>query len=165
MESVGQTINPSGPSPIMDRLAKHRGDQRVTDVALTKLQQSKTSKQGSKNYAQRAAIEKLTDEELADQQYEQTTRITYMEVDPCTPTSARSVHLERSIDDFQRGYKRLMTGIIAANNVRGELRLQDRYEKPKYMRQRLRSARHRRRFAREVALKVAAVMRAKNQGM
>lgn len=58
-----------------------------------------------------------------------------------------------------------MNGVIGANNIRNELRLQERYEKPKYKRQRLRSARHRRRFANEVGLRVAAVLRAKSQGM
>jgi small subunit ribosomal protein MRP21 len=58
-----------------------------------------------------------------------------------------------------------MSGVIAMNNIRQELRLEERYEKPKYKRQRLASARHRRRFAREVGLKVAAIMKAKRQGM
>lgn len=82
---------------------------------------------------------------------------------PATPTSARS--LKVGAEEFQRQYKRLMSGVIAMNNVRQELRLGERYEKPKYKRQRLASARHRRRFAREVGLKVAAIMKAKRQGM
>ena len=82
---------------------------------------------------------------------------------PATPTSARSLPVR--MEEFQRQYKRLMSGVIAMNNVRQELRLEERYEKPKYKRQRLASARHRRRFAREVGLKVAAIMKAKRQGM
>lgn len=68
-------------------------------------------------------------------------------------------------DSFARVYRRLQSGVIAANNVRGELRLLERYEKPHYKAQRLRSALHRRRFALEIGQKVAAVMRAKRQGM
>lgn len=68
-------------------------------------------------------------------------------------------------DTFARVYRRLQSGVIAANNVRGELRLLERYEKPHYKAQRLRSALHRRRFALEIGQKVAAVMRAKRQGM
>lgn len=82
---------------------------------------------------------------------------------PATATSARSLQVRP--EEFQRQYKRLMSGVIAMNNIRQELRLQERYEKPKYKRQRLASARHRRRFAREVGLKVAAIMKAKRQGM
>ncbi|KAL7006715.1 hypothetical protein EMMF5_003601 [Cystobasidiomycetes sp. EMM_F5] len=81
-----------------------------------------------------------------------------------TPTSSRSVSVS-SVDAFAKQYRRLSGGIVNANNLRNEQRLQARYEKPKYMRQRLRSARHRRRFAEFIARKVSAVMRAKHQGM
>lgn len=84
--------------------------------------------------------------------------------EPCTPTSSRSIPFNMS-RDFERAYRRLQGGVIAVNNIKPELKLLERYEKPHYMRQRLASARHRRRFAREVGLKVAAVMKAKSQGM
>jgi hypothetical protein len=58
-----------------------------------------------------------------------------------------------------------MSGVVMMNNYRSELRLLERYEKPKYKRQRLASARHRRRFAYEIGLRVRAVMQAKRQGM
>lgn len=83
---------------------------------------------------------------------------------PSTPTSSRTLLVSKG-PNFLRQYRRLMSGIIGLNNVRDELRRQERYEKPKYVRQRLRSARHRRRFALEIATRVSAVMKAKSQGM
>ncbi|KAK9900900.1 hypothetical protein P389DRAFT_208320 [Cystobasidium minutum MCA 4210] len=83
---------------------------------------------------------------------------------PVEPSHSRTLTISGG-DDFARQYRRLMNGVIGLNNIRDELRRQERYEKPKYKRQRLRSARHRRRFANEVGLRVAAVLRAKSQGM
>ncbi|CAD6587881.1 MAG: hypothetical protein CYPHOPRED_004162 [Cyphobasidiales sp. Tagirdzhanova-0007] len=103
--------------------------------------------------------------EKLNQDYEQNSNKGFTEyLRPCTTTSSRSLSVYM-MDDFSKQYKRLMSGVIAVNNVRQELRLQERYEKPKYKRQRLQSARHRRRFAREVGRRVAVVMRAKSQGM
>lgn len=83
---------------------------------------------------------------------------------PVKPAESRTLEV-RSGEDFARQYRRLMSGVINFNNVKHELRWQERYEKPKYKRQRLRSARHRRRFANEVGIRVAAVLRARSQGM
>lgn len=97
--------------------------------------------------------------------FENASALTYTgTMEPCTPTSSRSISFARSLD-FERSYRRIMSGVITANNIRRELRLEERYEKPHLKKQRLASARHRRRFARAVGLKVAAVMKAKSQGM
>ena len=53
-------------------------------------------------------------------------------------------------------YRNLM-GTLRRNNVRRELRLEERYEKPNQKRRRLRSERHRRRFADMIRKKVQLV--------
>ncbi|KAF8323187.1 hypothetical protein DL93DRAFT_2070738 [Clavulina sp. PMI_390] len=50
------------------------------------------------------------------------------------------------------------------NNVRGELRLVERYEKPTDKRRRLKSERHRRRFADMIGQKVRIVRDIKARG-
>ncbi|KAJ1805508.1 hypothetical protein LPJ56_006537 [Coemansia sp. RSA 2599] len=63
-----------------------------------------------------------------------------------------------------KAYGRL-NRILAENNVRRELGLRKRYEKPKYKRQRLRRESHARRFKDEVRKKVHLIMQMKNWGM
>ncbi|KAJ1876242.1 hypothetical protein H4R99_006414 [Coemansia sp. RSA 1722] len=63
-----------------------------------------------------------------------------------------------------KAYGRL-NRILAENNVRRELSLRKRYEKPKYKRQRLRRESHARRFKDEVRKKVHLIMQMKNWGM
>ncbi|KAJ1864999.1 hypothetical protein LPJ73_000130 [Coemansia sp. RSA 2703] len=63
-----------------------------------------------------------------------------------------------------RAYARL-NRILAENNVRRELSLRKRYEKPKYKRQRLRRESHARRFKEEVRNKVKLIMKMKNWGL
>ncbi|PWN53162.1 hypothetical protein IE53DRAFT_384389 [Violaceomyces palustris] len=60
-------------------------------------------------------------------------------------------------------YKRLMA-TLRRNNVRNELRLVERYEKPNEERRRKKSERHRRRFADMVRKKVQLVMAIKARG-
>ncbi|KAJ2825914.1 hypothetical protein FBU31_003580 [Coemansia sp. 'formosensis'] len=55
--------------------------------------------------------------------------------------------------------------ILTENNVRRELYLRKRYEKPKYKRQRLRRESHARLFKEEVRRKVHLVMNMRNWGM
>ncbi|KAJ1820929.1 hypothetical protein IWW57_001647 [Coemansia sp. S610] len=55
--------------------------------------------------------------------------------------------------------------ILMENNVRRELFLRKRYEKPKYKRQRLRRESHARLFKEEVRRKVHLVMNMRNWGM
>ncbi|KAJ2247320.1 hypothetical protein GGI13_005093 [Coemansia sp. RSA 455] len=55
--------------------------------------------------------------------------------------------------------------ILTENNVRRELFLRKRYEKPKYKRQRLRRESHARLFKEEVRRKVHLVMNMRNWGM
>ncbi|KAJ2549440.1 hypothetical protein EV175_004449 [Coemansia sp. RSA 1933] len=63
-----------------------------------------------------------------------------------------------------KAYARL-NRIITENNVRRELMLRKRYEKPKYKRQRLRFESHARRFKEEVQRNVHLVKKMKNWGM
>ncbi|KAJ2760725.1 hypothetical protein H4S06_001582 [Coemansia sp. BCRC 34490] len=63
-----------------------------------------------------------------------------------------------------KSYARL-NRIMMENNVRKELNLRKRYEKPKYKRQRLRFESHARRFKEEVGKKVKLVMRMKDWGI
>lgn len=63
-----------------------------------------------------------------------------------------------------RAYGKL-NRILAENNIRRELFLRKRYEKPKYKRQRLRRESHARRFKEEVRSKVHLIMKMKNWGM
>ncbi|KAJ1666810.1 hypothetical protein IW140_002535 [Coemansia sp. RSA 1813] len=63
-----------------------------------------------------------------------------------------------------KAYARL-NRIMTENNVRRELFLRKRYEKPKYKRQRLRFESHARRFKDEVRNKVHLVMKMKSWGI
>ncbi|KAJ2384912.1 hypothetical protein GGI23_006828 [Coemansia sp. RSA 2559] len=63
-----------------------------------------------------------------------------------------------------KAYARL-NRIMTTNNVRRELYLRQRYEKPKYKRQRLRFESHARRFKDEVRNKVHLVMKMKSWGI
>ncbi|KAI9500264.1 hypothetical protein GGI25_001142 [Coemansia spiralis] len=63
-----------------------------------------------------------------------------------------------------KAYARL-NRIITDNNVRRELNLRRRYEKPKYKRQRLRYESHARRFKKEVQKKVQLIMKMKDWGI
>lgn len=58
--------------------------------------------------------------------------------------------------DVGIAYSKLMS-MLAKNNVRKELRLEEHYEKPNQKRRRLKSERHRRRFAAAVREKVQLV--------
>ncbi|KAI8320285.1 hypothetical protein GQ54DRAFT_243790, partial [Martensiomyces pterosporus] len=62
-----------------------------------------------------------------------------------------------------KAYARL-NRILSDNNIRRELSLRRRYEKPKYKRQRLRQESHARRFKEEVKQKVNLIMKMKNWG-
>ncbi|KAJ1965968.1 Dpp4p [Dipsacomyces acuminosporus] len=63
-----------------------------------------------------------------------------------------------------KAYARL-NRILSDNNIRRELSLRRRYEKPKYKRQRLRQESHARRFKEEVKQKVHLIMKMKNWGI
>lgn len=65
--------------------------------------------------------------------------------------------------DPARAYAQLAV-LLRRNNVRQELRLQQRYEKPNEERRRKKSERHRRRFADMVRRKVQLVMAIKARG-
>lgn len=77
---------------------------------------------------------------------------------PATPTTGRSVSASNSYGSSSAAmlYRNLM-GTLRRNNVRRELRLEERYEKPNQKRRRLRSERHRRRFADMIRKKVQLV--------
>lgn len=77
---------------------------------------------------------------------------------PATPTTGRSVSASNSFgnNSVSMLYRNLM-GTLRRNNVRRELKLQERYEKPNQKRRRIRSERHRRRFADMVRRKVQLV--------
>ena len=74
---------------------------------------------------------------------------------PALPHSGRSVNISEA-SDVARAYAQL-SAILSRNNVRNELRLQERYEKPNEERRRKKSERHRRRFADMVRKKVQLV--------
>jgi ribosomal protein S21 len=77
---------------------------------------------------------------------------------PARPRKPRDgrVFEVRSNVDVGSAYSRLMS-LLAKNNVRRELRLEENYEKPNQKRRRLKSERHRRRFAAAVREKVQLV--------
>jgi len=61
-------------------------------------------------------------------------------------------------NDVEKAYRQ-MSNILKRNNMRYELKLGERYEKPNQMRRRKRSERHRRRFRDMVRSKVQLVSR------
>lgn len=81
---------------------------------------------------------------------------------PATPFSGRSIRVTPQADPA-RAYGQLSV-LLRRNNVRQELRLQQRYEKPNEERRRKKSERHRRRFADMVRKKVQLVMAIKARG-
>lgn len=81
---------------------------------------------------------------------------------PATPFSGRSIRITPQAD-ASRAYGQLST-LLNRNNVKQELRLQQRYEKPNEERRRKKSERHRRRFADMVRRKVQLVMAIKARG-
>ncbi|KAK0541545.1 hypothetical protein OC835_000013 [Tilletia horrida] len=78
-------------------------------------------------------------------------RRVYGQPTPGTPTSGRSVQVQNG--DVGRAYRSLMA-VLRRDDIRGELRRGERYEKPNQERRRKRSERHRRRFADLVRKKV-----------
>ncbi|WFD44213.1 hypothetical protein MPSI1_002879 [Malassezia psittaci] len=84
---------------------------------------------------------------------------------PATPTSGRTVSATNSYGNASVAmlYRNLMS-TLRRNNVRRELRLGERYEKPNQKRRRLRSERHRRRFADMIRKKVQLIMALKARG-
>lgn len=74
---------------------------------------------------------------------------------PATPYSGRSI-LVGSDNDVNRAYSSL-SSLMARNQVRRELKLTERFEKPNRERNRKKSERHRRRFADMVRKKVQLV--------
>ena len=76
---------------------------------------------------------------------------------PSTPTTGRSVAMSTSLNHTSAVLYRQLSRILSRNNVRRELKLNERYEKPNQMRRRKRSERHRRRFADMVRKKVQLV--------
>lgn len=81
---------------------------------------------------------------------------------PASPFSGRSIRVTPQADPA-RAYAQLAV-LLRRNNIRQELRLQDRYEKPNEERRRKKSERHRRRFADMVRRKVQLVMAIKARG-
>ncbi|KAJ2777397.1 hypothetical protein H4R18_005177 [Coemansia javaensis] len=87
----------------------------------------------------------------------------YMNIfNPSTREVGRTVPV--SAGGAGRAYARL-NRILSDNNVRGELALRKRYEKPKYKRQRLRRQAHARKFKAEVKKKVQLVYKMKSLGI
>ncbi|WFD00285.1 hypothetical protein MYAM1_003033 [Malassezia yamatoensis] len=84
---------------------------------------------------------------------------------PATPTSGRTVSATNSYGNTSATmlYRNLMS-TLRRNSVRRELRLGERYEKPNQKRRRLRSERHRRRFADMIRKKVQLIMALKARG-
>ncbi|MBW0492049.1 hypothetical protein O181_031764 [Austropuccinia psidii MF-1] len=94
---------------------------------------------------------------------------------PLTPASSRVVRTVRAppssfltrpvlASDVERSYKRLQ-GLLNASGLRKEIYLNKRYEKPFLMRRRLRSERHRRKFAIEVQRRVQIINVMKLKGI
>ena len=76
---------------------------------------------------------------------------------PSTPFTGRSVSIPNVYNNTSATLYRQLSQILNRNNVRRELRLNDRYEKPNQKRRRKRSERHRRRFADMIRKKVQLV--------
>lgn len=150
--STAETV----PSPLTAKILPNGSTSRSRDMFGTqaKREQTKNAKKAGADYVAKQATQE------PDNTLSRPSDI----LRPIKPSDSRTLSIDKA-DDFARQYRRLMNGVIGFNNIRTELRHQERYEKPKYKRQRLRSARHRRRFANEVGLRVAAVLRAKSQGM
>ncbi|WFD04795.1 hypothetical protein MVES1_000119 [Malassezia vespertilionis] len=74
---------------------------------------------------------------------------------PATPTTGRSISAANTYGNNSASmlYRNLMS-TLRRNNIRRELKLGERYEKPNQMRRRKRSERHRRRFADMIRKKV-----------
>lgn len=75
---------------------------------------------------------------------------------PAKPSEGRTIAFDRNAIDLSSAYN-LLQSVLRRNNVRSELALGDRYEKPNQRRRRLASLRHRRRFADLVRQKVQLV--------
>ncbi|PWY98759.1 hypothetical protein BCV70DRAFT_163846 [Testicularia cyperi] len=100
---------------------------------------------------------------VEDLEAEWATRAVYGEPTwPASPFSGRSIRVTPQSDPA-RAYGQLSV-LLRRNNVRQELRLQQRYEKPNEERRRKKSERHRRRFADMVRQKVQLVMAIKARG-
>lgn len=76
---------------------------------------------------------------------------------PSTPITGRSVSMPNAYNNTSATLYRQISQILNRNNVRRELRLNDRYEKPNQKRRRKRSERHRRRFADMIRKKLQLV--------
>ncbi|KAI8460923.1 hypothetical protein BY996DRAFT_6520849 [Phakopsora pachyrhizi] len=94
---------------------------------------------------------------------------------PLTPASSRVVRTSRVppnsfmirpilASDFERAYRKLQS-LLNAAGLKREIYLNKRYEKPYLKRRRLRSERHRRRFAIEVQRRVQIISIMKLKGM
>ena len=84
-------------------------------------------------------------------------RPTFGMASPGTPTTGRSVSVNSAFNGTSAYLYRQLSQILSRNNVRRELRLVERYEKPNQKRRRKRSERHRRRFADMVRKKIQLV--------
>lgn len=150
----------------MEQAAAKRKEMKAAKVKSAALQRSRqeiAANAPSVSSAQQAAASATLINDLFERSSYSATGIGQLP-QPVAANSARGISVIH-YDNFARQYRRLMSGVIAVNNIKLEQRFLERYEKPKYLRQRLQSNRHRRRFAHEVALKVSAVMKAKRQGM
>ncbi|QRV87705.1 ribosomal protein S21 [Ceratobasidium sp. AG-Ba] len=83
--------------------------------------------------------------------------------DPGNVYTGRSVAVPERGHDLSSAYRRLHV-ILSRNRVRSELFLQKRYEKPSDRERRLKSERHRRRFAAWIRKKVQLVSEIRRRG-
>ncbi|TIB75868.1 hypothetical protein E3Q23_02151 [Wallemia mellicola] len=102
----------------------------------------------------------LTPEEIWAQAHQQRMR-TLAQEQPLSLYAGRTVVVGKydknsATSQVERAWKRL-NGTLARNEVRRDLMLRDRYERPHQMRRRLKSERHRRRFAEYIRQKVSLV--------
>jgi ribosomal protein S21 len=124
---------------------------RLWKMALMSVAPSSHIPQSSHELAQ--AARKLSEFEQMEDTWRK--RKTYGPDRPALPSDGRSIAVS-SGGDFARAMTNL-NSIFRVNNIRTELRLGERYEKPNQKRRRLASERHRRRFAHMVREKVQLV--------
>ncbi|MCO5590112.1 hypothetical protein L7F22_044081 [Adiantum nelumboides] len=124
---------------------------RLWKMALRSVAPSSDIPKSSHELAQ--AARKLSEFEQMEDTWRK--RKTYGPDRPALPSDGRSIAVSNS-GDLARAMTNL-NSIFRVNNIRTELRLGERYEKPNQKRRRLASERHRRRFAHMVREKVQLV--------
>ncbi|KAJ2718922.1 hypothetical protein GGI07_005517 [Coemansia sp. Benny D115] len=131
------------------------GDNGLGDSSIGGWKQSEESVDAAEEEAPEVKRQIGVQSQLANSLQNVASSVMTQEVGRSVPVTSGNV---------SKAYARL-NRILAENNVRQELNLRKRYEKPKYKRQRLRREAHARRFKEEVRKKVHLILQMKNWGI